>query len=220
MFMENKTNAFVCNSRAFLARTLTLKKMTSRKSCKAILLGDSNCGKTSLWKKHTETGTNYDHIPTVFEFLETIIFLDKNLEVKLTIWDTPGSSEFDHVRLLSFDGVDVFVLCFDLNLPESLENVQTKWAKEAKTFSPSTPIVLCGCKCDLHDVNKCDKEMIDKVIQQIDSSVYIECSSQNNKNVEEIFKTISLLAIGETNKIKSEFKCKTKKKNVNRCCVT
>ena len=35
-----------------------------------------------------------------------------------------GSAEYDHVRPLSFGDVTVFVVCFDISKPTTLENVQ------------------------------------------------------------------------------------------------
>ena len=39
---------------------------------------------------------------------------------------TIGSSEFDHVRPLSYEGVSLFLACFDLNDLHSFENLSTK----------------------------------------------------------------------------------------------
>lgn len=46
---------------------------------------------------------------------------------------------------------DVFLLCFSIISPSSLENVKEKWVPELRYHCPNTPIVLCGTKSDLRN---------------------------------------------------------------------
>lgn len=44
--------------------------------------------------------------------------------VQIAPWDTPGQEDFDRLRPLSYEDAHVILICFAINSPESLENVQ------------------------------------------------------------------------------------------------
>ena len=45
-------------------------------------------------------------------------------QVTLNLWDTAGQEEYARLRTLSYPGTDVFIICFSLVSPASLENVR------------------------------------------------------------------------------------------------
>jgi Ras-related C3 botulinum toxin substrate 1 len=79
--------------------------------------------------------------------------------VSLGLWDTAGQAEYDRLRPLSYPQTDIFLICFSLIDPTSLENVHTNWYPEVHHHCPNTPIILIGTKSDLRD----DKETLDKL---------------------------------------------------------
>jgi Ras family protein A len=44
----------------------------------------------------------------------------------LALWDTPGMEDFDRLRPLSYPDTHVFLICFNIGNPDSLDNVQEK----------------------------------------------------------------------------------------------
>jgi small GTP-binding protein len=58
------------------------------------------------------------------------------------------------IRPLSYSNVDVFLLCFSLVNPTSLNNVTEKWCPELKKYARKVPIILVGLKKDLRDGKK------------------------------------------------------------------
>ena len=47
-------------------------------------------------------------------------------QVQLALWDTAGQEEFDRLRPLTYSGCDVFLICFAIDSPDSLDSVQEK----------------------------------------------------------------------------------------------
>ena len=95
--------------------------------------------------------------PTVFENYVHDIFID-NTHVELSFWDTAGQEEFDRLRSLSYDDTHAIMLCFSVDSPDSLENVESKWVGEIAENCPGVKLVLVALKCDLREQEKDDRE--------------------------------------------------------------
>lgn len=204
------------------------EEIVESKPHKIVLLGDSKCGKSSLLRRHTRRTFSEDYVPTVFDSGSAEIVSDQNNDIKLNIWDTSGSSEFDHIRPLSFTEVGAFVICFDIDKPLSLENVQKKWLPEVRSCNGDKPVILVGCKLDLKVETKithgkysiaCPQGML--VAKSIGAHAYIECScktDENNVKVDKIFRVAALLATGQASKIPKDVRIREAKGKPNPKC--
>jgi small GTP-binding protein len=85
------------------------------------------------------------------------IYID-NTHVELSLWDTAGQEEFDRLRSLSYDDTHAIMLCFSVDSPDSLENVETKWVGEIAENCPGVKLVLVALKCDLRKKEDDDAE--------------------------------------------------------------
>lgn len=95
--------------------------------------------------------------PTVFENYVHDIFID-NVHVELSLWDTAGQEEFDRLRSLSYDDTHAIMLCFSVDSPDSLENVESKWVGEIAENCPGVRLVLVALKCDLREQQREEEE--------------------------------------------------------------
>jgi Rho family protein len=95
--------------------------------------------------------------PTVFENYVHDIFID-NVHVELSLWDTAGQEEFDRLRSLSYDDTHAIMLCFSVDSPDSLENVESKWVGEITENCPGVRLVLVALKCDLREQQREEEE--------------------------------------------------------------
>merc|ERR1711994_407847 len=100
--------------------------------------------------------------------------------------------------------IDVVIVAFSIDDPESLENVQNKWVYELQEYAPQKiPVVLVGTKCDLRDIGtKCEnvnfslelvtQERAEEVAKNIGDVLvqnvkYLECSAVTLRNLENLF---------------------------------
>ncbi|CDH09241.1 related to GTP-binding protein RHO1 [Zygosaccharomyces bailii ISA1307] len=90
------------------------------------------------------------YVPTVFENYVADVEVDGR-RVELALWDTAGQEDYDRLRPLSYPDSNVVLICFSIDLPDSLENVQEKWIAEVLHFCQGVPIILVGCKVDLRN---------------------------------------------------------------------
>ncbi|KAJ4286108.1 Rho GTPase [Kalmusia sp. IMI 367209] len=171
----------------------------------AQLFGDGACGKTSLLNVFTRGYFPTVYEPTVFENYVHDIYID-NTHVELSLWDTAGQEEFDRLRSLSYDDTHAIMLCFSVDSPDSLENVETKWVGEIAENCPGVKLVLVALKCDLRKRDEDDEEaqpekpMIQydeglKVAERIKALRYLECSAMKNRGVNEAFTEAARVAL-------------------------
>lgn len=73
------------------------------------------------------------YIPTVFENYQTCATFE-NKVVELALWDTAGQEDYDRLRPLSYPESNVLLICFAIDYPTSLMNVEDKvgWVKRSR----------------------------------------------------------------------------------------
>ncbi|KAG0285174.1 GTP-binding protein Rho1, partial [Dissophora globulifera] len=115
---------------------------------KLVIVGDGACGKTCLLIVFSKGTFPEIYVPTVFENYVTDVEVDGK-HVELALWDTAGQEDYDRLRPLSYPDSHVILICFAIDSPDSLENVQEKWFSEVQHFCGGLPILLVACKKDL-----------------------------------------------------------------------
>ncbi|OHS99255.1 Ras-related protein ced-10 [Tritrichomonas foetus] len=122
--------------------------------------------------------------------------------INLQLWDTAGQEDYKKLRPLSYPQTDVFILCFSLVSPTSLENVQNMWVPEVKEHCPGTPYILVGMKSDLRDefpqhADEFKSKGWEPVAQNkgeemkktIGAQDYVECSALKQFHLKEVFES-------------------------------
>ncbi|CDH57064.1 gtp-binding protein rhoa [Lichtheimia corymbifera JMRC:FSU:9682] len=117
---------------------------------KLVIVGDGACGKTCLLIVFSKGTFPEFYVPTVFENYVADVEVDGK-HVELALWDTAGQEDYDRLRPLSYPDSHVILICFAVDSPDSLENVQEKWISEVVHFCQGLPILLVGCKKDLRN---------------------------------------------------------------------
>lgn len=208
---------------------------TPRKAHKVVLIGDSQCGKSSLLRRFTRKNFEETYMPTVFDSGSADIVADQNNDIQVNIWDTSGSAEYDHIRPLSFGDATVFIVCFDVTRSTTLENIQRKWLPEIRQRHADKPIIMVGCKTDLkadHKPTNVHKRFVMStqgllLAKHIGAIAYYECSSktadESPESVNSLFETAALASTGQAHKISKEYRTrfdKKKNKAYEKCTIS
>lgn len=169
------------------------------RTIKCVTVGDGAVGKTCLLISFTTDAFAGEYIPTVFDNYSANIMVDGQ-PYAISLWDTAGQEDYDRLRPLSYPQTDVFLVCFSVISPASLDNVGNKWFPEITHHCPRTPIVLVGTKIDLRE----DPVMIERLRHQyrcgpitmaqgmtkakeLGAVRYVECSAMTQHGVKEVF---------------------------------
>ncbi len=127
----------------------------------------------------------------------------------LELYDTAGQEDYDRLRSLSYKLTDVFILCFDVVSPASLENVTAKWVPELQHYTPNAPILLVGLKIDKREErnspNLSKRELridwlsasepaitrhhedIKDLLGSKEVAAYMECSAKTQQGLKDVF---------------------------------
>jgi len=83
-------------------------------------------------KESLNSAHGQEYVPTIFDNYVADVEVDGK-HVELHIWDTSGIEDYDRIRPLSYPETDVVLVCFAIDRPGSLENVQEK-VSNAKVY--------------------------------------------------------------------------------------
>uniref|UniRef100_A0A146LNX6 Ras-like GTP-binding protein Rho1 n=2 Tax=Lygus hesperus TaxID=30085 RepID=A0A146LNX6_LYGHE len=169
---------------------------TKRK--KLVIVGDGNCGKTSLLLVFSSDTWEETWEPTVIENYVANIVVGTT-EVQLCMWDTAGQEDFNHLRTLCYPGADVILMCFAIDNQVSLHNVWCAWMPEIEKFCPEVPVILVGTKKDLRDdpgaLNLVKTKAAKFMAAEVNAYDYLECSAKTKVGVREVFITAAKAAL-------------------------
>ncbi|KAK0706789.1 GTP-binding protein RHO-1 protein [Lasiosphaeria miniovina] len=184
---------------------------------KLVIVGDGACGKTCLLIVFSKGTFPEVYVPTVFENYVADVEVDGR-QVELALWDTAGQEDYDRLRPLSYPDSHVVLICFAIDSPDSLDNVEEKWYAEVQHFCRDVPIILVGCKMDLRydpktveELRKINQAPVtpergQKISDKIGAHKYLECSAKTNTNVRDVFEHATRAALCK--KTKSKKGCK------------
>ena len=176
----------------------SFSRTTIMQAIKCVAVGDGAVGKTSLLISYTTNCFPHDYIPTVFDNYSANVMVD-NQAINLGLWDTAGQEDYDRLRPLSYPQTDVFLVCFSIISPSSLENVKNKWFPEITHNCTNANVILVGTKLDMRN----DKAICDRLAERrlhtvsqaegmecakaIGAARYVECSALTQEGLKNVF---------------------------------
>lgn len=157
---------------------------------RCVVVGDPGVGQKSLlraYKNNNNLTTKYEQS---VENKNNIIV--NNVSVYFKIYSTAGL--YTKRRFSAYKKADIFVICFAIDNPKSLENVTKKWYPELRRRKPQIPIILVATKQDFRLSQNMEKEKIRddqgfRVSNEIDAEQYLECSTLTYEGVQKVFDT-------------------------------
>jgi small GTP-binding protein len=153
---------------------------------KIIVIGNVNCGKSSLINVfiNKEFRSTYD--PTIgIDFNVVTVTLQKEI-IRLQLWDTAGHERFRSITRSYYKGTHGAIICYDATCMASYNNINM-WMKDLDVICPNIPIILVGNKIDL--MKKVSTEKAETFAKE-NNLLFIETSAKKNINITECFELL------------------------------
>ncbi len=166
---------------------------------KVCFFGDGGVGKTTLIGRYLTGIFKTNQTLTIGVDFHVKKIKVGNLLVSLQIWDFAGESRFRFLLPSYVLGASGGIFMYDITRFSSLKNF-TEWIeifKKGFVGKPGKqlPVLMVGSKLDLsYKRAVSSKEAFDLAKEQ-DLYGYIECSSKDGRNVEDIFTEIAKLML-------------------------
>lgn len=119
--------------------------------------------------------------------------------ISLGLWDTAGQEDYDRLRPLSYPQTDVFLICFSIASPPSLDNVKEEWYPEIQHHAPDVPVIVVGTKLDLREDKRTVEALRQRIMEpvsfeqgiavakEIKAHKYMECSVLTQRGLKNVF---------------------------------
>jgi len=158
-------------------------------------------GKSALVRRFTN-GVFVEEFSALPNIRNQKIHFVGNRRTKFEICEFSDTSEFANNRCYQKIGdIDAVLLCFSLSSPASLSTALDTWVPTLASMSPSTPLVLVGCKSDTRLVSY-DQALT--ASHQCEAVMYVETSAKtSHRSAMSPFEVGALSCLGQFSRTSS-----------------
>lgn len=165
---------------------------------KVCIFGDGGVGKTTLINRYLTDVFKSDSGITIGVDFHIKKLLVQEKRVSLQIWDFAGEDRFRFLLPSYVLGASGGIFMYDITRYSSLKNFQD-WLDIFKHGykgpSNQIPIIMVGSKLDLEYKRAVSRAEAYELAKNNDLFGYIECSSKDGQNVQEVFLEIGRLML-------------------------
>ncbi|KAJ1632927.1 ras-related protein rab-5C [Pavlovales sp. CCMP2436] len=157
-------------------------------SCKLVLLGNANTGKTSLVTRLVRNRFNAETMATVgAAFAQHRVEMGDTMEViQFGIWDTAGSERYRSLTPMYYRGAQAAIIVYDMTSKESFLGAQ-EWLSELRNQGmPNCVIALAANKADLDEKREVTTQE-GQMYARDNEMAYFETSAKSTQNVLRVF---------------------------------
>ena len=162
---------------------------------KVVFVGDAGVGKTSIIYKYLRNNTPVS--PTVAgNSMPIEVQLENGNVVKLNVWDTSGSENYQCLVPMFARTSQVAIIVFDVTEEETFDNVE-EWLKYLNTNSNTPNIFLVGNKIDCENSFPNCNSRADEYASEKKLTLFFT-SAKNGQNLDLLFQEIGTIVDNAT----------------------
>jgi small GTP-binding protein len=151
---------------------------------KAVLIGDSGVGKTSLFQRLEGEGFRDEGSATVGGAYARVRCMKADGQaIDVGLWDTAGQERFRNIVPMYFQRANIVVVVYDVSSRESFVHVN-EWMEMARNKAPSdASFILIGNKSDLEERDVTFADLQAKKTE-IGANAAFETSAKSGQGIE------------------------------------
>lgn len=176
------------------------------------VVGDSGVGKTCMLLAYLSgkfptgelTGAMDWHSEYAHLTRHPLHVQQDGVEVIMTLVDTVGTDEYQKLREKVCASADVYIVCFDVANPASLERVRDHWVPEIRAYNSSAPFILVATKVDERIKAQIEGKPSSatvsfshakSVAQDLSAHTYCESSAKNLTGLKKVFEEAAVCGL-------------------------
>jgi small GTP-binding protein len=169
--------------------------MVSHAAVKAVLVGDTDVGKTAIFKRLEDNTFDKRQIPTVGgSYLSLSLTGPDGSQTNIGLWDTAGHERFRTIVPMYFQRAVAIICVFDLAQRASFDHIRT-WVEMARTTAPDdVKFLLIGNKSDLDEDRQVELPVATELSDSIGAKAYIETSALSGAGIDLLKGQLAALA--------------------------
>jgi small GTP-binding protein len=166
---------------------------TQKLSFRAVAVGDSSVGKTSIINRFLRDTFELEEPETIGVLYEAFVQEVHGTAVEIQLWDTAGQEQYRSLGPIYFRSASAAIVVFDLTNEESFRSIG-EWINSFRNVCTDSAIVIVvGNKCDRTD-RTVQAEEAKAWAKEHDAS-YVETSAKTGQGVKVLFdELVALLA--------------------------
>ena len=159
--------------------------------CKAILVGNSGVGKTSIISRYLNKFNPREKTTIGASFTNKLEVINNN-KILFEIWDTAGQEKFRSINSIFYQDAYICLLVYDITDQKSFEDLKTYWYDSVLEHSTKDIIFhVIGNKIDLLKEEKVNRNEVKEFCEKIDADInYISAKEETTAYVDALFKKI------------------------------
>ena len=188
-------------------RTRVPVRRMIRRPRKVVIMGDMFSGKSSLISAYCHDRFSTNYVPTLLNTCSTDaqVFGES---IELVLVDVGGRDDYAKVRKCVYHKMDIVLLCYAANNPDSLQRIVDYWVPEVKQHCPKVPFILVATKKDIRDdalyESSCVQEREEGVVstmsgrrvaETVGAQKFLECSARYRDNTRNVFEMAAKVAL-------------------------
>jgi len=160
-------------------------------TCKIIVVGDQNTGKTSLIERYTHGIFDKMYKATIgVDFCLKDLKWNSNTQISLQLWDIAGQERFTNLTRMYYREARGAFIVFDVCKDRTLLEGAMKWKADIdnKVLLPNgkpLPVILLANKCDLLSPEKLTEINLDRFCKENGFTNWFLTSAKENIKIEE-----------------------------------
>ena len=159
--------------------------------CKAILVGNSGVGKTSIISRYLNKFNPREKTTIGASFTNKLEVINNN-KILFEIWDTAGQEKFRSINSIFYQDAYICLLVYDITDKKSFEDLKTYWYDSVLEHSSKDIIFhVIGNKIDMLKEEEVNRDEVKEFCEKIDADLnYISAKEETTAYVDVLFKKI------------------------------
>ena len=180
-----------------------------RRPRKVVIMGDMFSGKSSLVSAYCHDRFSTNYVPTLLNTLSTDakVFGES---IELVVVDVGGRDDYAKLRKCAYHKMDIIILCYAADSPDSLRRIVDYWVPEIKRHCPKVPFILVATKKDIRDDALYESSHVEgrggkegvvltisgkRVAETVGAQKFLECSARYRDNTRNVFEMAAKVAL-------------------------